>query len=172
MSVSCKDYENDLLGYLDRRLDPATRARFEGHIASCDACRREARRLEKTWKMVGYHPGWNLSGKIPAAAIEAARLQLLVERRWTHRVMKQAPWIASAAVMLLVFTVTMFYRPGPGPESDLDPILQGLSDEERAIVRNLDLYENFGPVDQYEAISEDGIVENLDVVQNVSDEDF
>lgn len=169
--VSCKDHENDLLPYLDRRLDADAAARVEAHLASCPDCRREADRLRQTWKLLGYLPGRNVSPQLPARVLEAARLQLEVERRWGHKLRRHLPILASAAVVLLVFGVTMLLGPGQ-IVSEYDRELAALAEEDRAVVQNLDLYENLDAVQNIDVLQDDQVVEYLDLVTSLSDEDF
>lgn len=171
-SVSCKDHENDLLPYLDRRLDADAAARVEAHLASCPDCRREADRLRQTWKLLGYLPGRNVSPQLPARVLEAARLQLEVERRWTHKLRRHLPIIASAAVVLLVFGVTMLLGPSRIVSEYERELASLASDEDRAVVQNLDLYENLDAVQNIDVLQDDQVVEYLDLVTSLSDEDF
>jgi anti-sigma factor RsiW len=172
ISVSCKDHENNLVPFLDGRLDPAATAGVEAHLKSCAACRKEAAQLRQTWKLLGYYPGHNVNRQLPARMLEMARLQLEVERRWTYKLRRHLPIIASAAVVLLVFGVTMLLGPSR-LASEYDRELAKLSsEEERAVVQNLDLYENLDTVQNIDVLEDDQVVEYLDIVTSLSDEDF
>ncbi|KAF0244674.1 MAG: hypothetical protein FD180_2341 [Planctomycetota bacterium] len=170
--VSCKDHENDLVPFLDGRLDAAAASGFESHLKACASCRKEAEQMRRTWKLLGYYPGRNVNRQLPARMLEAARLQLEVERRWTFKLRRHLPIIASAAVVLLVFGVTMLLGPAQ-IVSDYDRELAKLSsDEERAVVQNLDLYENLDTVQNIDVLEDGQVVEYLDLVTSLSDEDF
>ncbi len=170
--VSCKDHENDLLPYLDGRLDAAAAAGVDAHLKVCAVCRKEVAQMRQTWKLLGYLPGRNVSAHLPARLLEAARVQLEVERRWTHKLRRHLPIIASAAVVLLVFGVTMLLGPSQ-LASDYDRELAKLStDEERAVVQHLDLYENLDTVQNIDVLEDDQVVEYLDLVTSMSDDDF
>lgn len=163
--MSCKDRENDLLPYLDNRLDPAAAAKVEAHLKSCAACRKDVDQMRATWKVLGYLPGRNPSRQLPDRILEAARLQLEIEKRWTHRLRRHLPVIASAAVVLLVFAVTMMLGHARDP-------LAGLSAEERAVVHDLDLYENLDTVQNIDVLEDTQTVEYLDDISSMSDEDL
>lgn len=170
--VSCKDHENDLLPYLDGRLDSGVAAKVEAHLKTCTACRKEVAQMRQTWKLLGYLPGRNVSAQLPARMLEAARIQLEVERRWTHKLRRHLPIIASAAVVLIAFAVTMILGPSR-VASEYDRELAKLSsDEERGVVQNLDLYENLETVQNIDVLEDDQVVEYLDLVTSMSDEDF
>lgn len=170
--MSCKDHENNLLPFLDGRLDSKAAAEVEAHLRSCAACRKDVSQMRQTWKLLGYLPGRNVSAQLPARLLEAARVQLEIERRWTHKLRRHLPIIASAAVVLLVFGVTMLLGPSQ-LASDYDRELAKLSsEEERAVVQNLDLYENLDTVQNIDVLEDDQVVEYLDLVSSMSDEDF
>ncbi|MEK7467341.1 MAG: zf-HC2 domain-containing protein [Planctomycetota bacterium] len=170
--MSCKDHEKNLLPFLDGRLDPGAAANVEAHLKGCLACSSEVARIRQTWNLLGYFPGRNVSRQFPARLLEAARIQLEVERRWTHKLRRHLPIIASAAVVLLVFGVTMLLGPSH-ITSAYDRELASLSsDEERAVVQNLDLYENLDTVQNIDVLEDDQVVEYLDLVTSLSDEDF
>lgn len=173
--MSCKDLENDLLMYVDRRLNDAEKSRVESHLASCAACRKEAEDLRRTWHLLGYLPGRTATGNLPARLLDAARLQLAIERRWSHRILKHAPLIASAALLLIVVGVTMLMPRGTTPNLDAEyaTALASLSDpEDREVVQNLDLYENLGTVENIDVLEDSESVEYLDLISSLTDEDF
>lgn len=39
--MTCRDYKDFMMGYLDNELDDAQRRAFEAHLASCSDCRKE-----------------------------------------------------------------------------------------------------------------------------------
>jgi anti-sigma factor RsiW len=170
--VICKGYEHDLLAHLDGRLDHENTARVERHLGDCPACRKEAAAMRETWRLLGYLPGRNLSGRLPERLLEAARLQLEVEKRWSYRLLKHAPLIAAAAIVLAAVCVTILVGPPTAGSTDPDSIVAGLSDEEKQIVQHLDLYENLETVQNLDALEDDQVVEYLEAVQSITDEDF
>ncbi|NUN49549.1 MAG: zf-HC2 domain-containing protein [Candidatus Brocadiae bacterium] len=171
--MTCKHCEDRLLPWLDRRLDAATSAEFDRHLKSSPACAREAGEMRRTWHLLGYHPGLSPTGNLPARLLEAARVQLDAERRWTWRLRKHLPLVASAAVLLVVVCFSVLWHPGAsGPDAELNRILASLDPEEREVVLNLDLYENLETVQHMDVLEDQGVVEYLDLVQSFTDEDF
>ncbi|MCE9582075.1 MAG: zf-HC2 domain-containing protein [Planctomycetes bacterium] len=172
--MSCKDHENDLLAFLDRRLDASGAAKVEAHIKGCPACSKEASAMRETWRLLGYYPGRNVSGQLPARLLEAARLQLEVERRWTHKLRRHLPIIASAAIVLLAFGVTMMLGPGfrANSASEYERVISQLPADEQAVVQNLDLYENLDTVQNMDVLEDNQSVEYIDLLTSLSDEDF
>ena len=132
--------------------------------------------MRETWRLLGYYPGRTVSAQLPARILDAARLQMAIERRWTHRLFRHAPLIASAAVILLVFGITVIFRSHEtprGPDADYQQVLSSIENvEDREVVQNLDLYENLSTVENLDVLEDDQTVEYLDLVASLSDEDF
>ena len=77
--ITCREFVDFLMGYLDRDLSPAQRAEFERHIADCPPCEvyldqyRDTLRLEKE---ICRDPGGAVPEEVPeelVSAILAAR---------------------------------------------------------------------------------------------------
>ena len=45
--MTCRDYKDFMMGYLDNELDDAQRRAFEAHLASCSDCRKEIEEFTK-----------------------------------------------------------------------------------------------------------------------------
>jgi predicted anti-sigma-YlaC factor YlaD len=45
--MTCQDYKDFMMGYLDNELDEAQRRAFEAHLASCPDCRKEIEEFRK-----------------------------------------------------------------------------------------------------------------------------
>ncbi len=44
--MTCRDYKDLMMGYLDDELDAPDRDRFQGHLAGCDDCKKELKEFE------------------------------------------------------------------------------------------------------------------------------
>jgi anti-sigma factor RsiW len=73
--LACQELVELVTDYLEGRLEPADRERFDGHIAGCDACTAYLEQMRMTLVALG---------RIPEETISAqAREELLVAfRNW------------------------------------------------------------------------------------------
>ena len=62
----------DLVAYINGNLDEASARTVEGHLASCDQCRRECEALTTLWDKLGSVPG-----KLPGTSLEKGFLDML-----------------------------------------------------------------------------------------------
>ncbi|HEX42538.1 MAG TPA: hypothetical protein ENN81_10845, partial [Phycisphaerales bacterium] len=46
-SMTCHDYKDLMMGYLDDELTPEQRNRFEIHLSGCDSCRADLKQFRK-----------------------------------------------------------------------------------------------------------------------------
>jgi anti-sigma factor RsiW len=107
------DHPGDLLSaYLDGELEPEQRADVEGHVATCDACRRELAGVETARRLVrdlgdvevpdGYFEGLLAGGVAALEAPRLARPSAVDERRKRRFKFGVANLVATAAVWMLV----------------------------------------------------------------------
>ncbi|MNC93484.1 hypothetical protein D3C83_101230 [compost metagenome] len=64
--------------YLEDRLSPVDRARFEAHLAECEACRTYLEQFRQTIRALGRLPEESLSPEARSALLDAFR-------GWSHR---------------------------------------------------------------------------------------
>ena len=76
--MPCRELVELVTDYLEDRLSPRDRARFEAHLADCDACRAYLDQFRQTIRVLGRLPEESLS--------DDARERLLAAfRGWTRR---------------------------------------------------------------------------------------
>jgi anti-sigma factor RsiW len=76
--MPCRELVELVTDYLEDRLSPVDRARFEAHLAACEACRTYLEQFRQTIRVLGRLPEESLS--------PAARTALLTAfRGWSHR---------------------------------------------------------------------------------------
>ena len=76
--MPCRELVELITDYLEDRLSPVDRARFEAHLAECEACRTYLEQFRQTIRTLGRLPEESLS--------PAAREALLTAfRGWSHR---------------------------------------------------------------------------------------
>ena len=76
--MPCRELVELVTEYLEDRLAPADRERFEAHLAACDACRAYLEQFRRTISALGRLPVETLSP-------EAQRTLLDAFRGWTRR---------------------------------------------------------------------------------------
>ena len=76
--LPCRELVELVTEYLEERLSPVDRQRFEEHIAACEACRAYLEQFRLTIRAIGRLPEETLSS-------EAQRTLLDAFRGWSHR---------------------------------------------------------------------------------------
>ena len=71
--MPCRELVELVTEYLEGRLSPLDRARFEAHLAACDACRAFMDQLRQTIRALGRLPEESLSPEARAALLAAFR---------------------------------------------------------------------------------------------------
>jgi anti-sigma factor RsiW len=69
--MPCRELVELVTDYLEDRLSPADRARFEAHLAACDACRTYLAQFQQTIRTLGRLPEESLSEAARAALLDA-----------------------------------------------------------------------------------------------------
>lgn len=71
--MPCRELVELVTEYLEDRLSPVDRARFEAHLAACDACRAFLDQFRQTIRALGRLPEASLSPEARAALLAAFR---------------------------------------------------------------------------------------------------
>lgn len=71
--MPCRELVELVTEYLEDRLSPVDRARFEAHLAACDACRAFLDQFRQTIRALGRLPEESLSAEARAALVAAFR---------------------------------------------------------------------------------------------------
>ena len=71
--MPCRELVELVTEYLEDRLSPVDRARFEAHLAACDACRAFLDQFRQTIRALGRLPEESLSPEARAALLAAFR---------------------------------------------------------------------------------------------------
>ena len=75
--MPCRELVEVITDYLEDRLSPVDRARFEAHLAECEACRTYLEQFRQTISALGRLPEESLSPEVRNALIDAFR-------GWSH----------------------------------------------------------------------------------------
>jgi anti-sigma factor RsiW len=71
--MPCRELVELITEYLEDRLSPIDRARFEAHLAECDACRAYLEQFRQTIRALGRLPEESLSPEARNALFAAFR---------------------------------------------------------------------------------------------------
>ena len=71
--LPCRELVELITDYLEERLSPVDRARFEAHLAECEACRTYLDQLRQTIRVLGRLPEESLSAGARNALLDAFR---------------------------------------------------------------------------------------------------
>jgi anti-sigma factor RsiW len=72
-ALTCRQLVELVTDYLENRLSPAARARFEQHLAACDGCSAYVEQMRLTLRALGRLPEERLSGGAREAMLTAFR---------------------------------------------------------------------------------------------------
>ena len=75
--MPCRELVELITDYLENRLSPRDRARFEAHLTECEACRRYLEQFRQTIRALGRLPEESLSS-------EARDVLIAAFRRWAR----------------------------------------------------------------------------------------
>jgi anti-sigma factor RsiW len=71
--LPCRELVELITDYLEDRLSPVDRRRFEAHLATCDACRTYMEQFRQTIRVLGRLPEESLSSEARTALLAAFR---------------------------------------------------------------------------------------------------
>jgi anti-sigma factor RsiW len=71
--MPCRELVEVITEYLEDRLSPVDRARFEAHLAACEACRAFLDQFRQTIRALGRLPDESLSPEARATLLSAFR---------------------------------------------------------------------------------------------------
>lgn len=71
--MPCRELVELVTDYLEDRLSPPDRTRFEAHLAACEACRTYLEQFRQTVRTLGRLPEESLSPEARNALLEAFR---------------------------------------------------------------------------------------------------
>jgi len=128
--MKCSEHD-DLTAFLDGELDQRRAGEIRAHIAECPRCREEIALLKRSWEALDY-----LEAAEPPAGF-AARVRSRARRG------RLIPLAAAAAVLLAGGLFYLAWRTHTAGIPENGPELARLSAEERQVIENMDLLENY-----------------------------
>jgi hypothetical protein len=168
---ACPERKEELMLDVLGELDPGMRSSWEQHLRTCEGCRMEKARLETIFSGLRQSPM-----PLPLTPAETHRMTLQLHNgltagrqsmSWWDRLRRRPQvWLPAlaAACGVLFLAVFLGYRlPNLGrllPGSRLD-ISRQLPQDEREIVRNLDLLKNFNTLEKLIRVVDDSTEKKL-----------
>ncbi len=152
--------EEELIPYLDGRLDEENRQPLEAHLRECAPCRAQ---LAETRALLGVLDEWNAAEASPG--FEAVlRSRLAAEKLAPARWFSLRPAYAAAFVLVVVLAVGISLWQPESPEIVRTPAstppgtpgatLQTAEDEELAVMENRVLLENYELLEEFDVLFE------------------
>jgi len=150
--MKCEQVSDELIAYLDRRMDSAERREVEEHLAGCAACRARAEEFRSISSVMDEMPAIEPSLGFDARIRE--RVAAEPQRRWFTWMVPQ-PRLALAAVLLIALTVWVEKLPPSNPAT-LAPTtnVAATSEQDFNAIKDLGVLENYDVVTKMDAQSE------------------
>jgi len=144
--MNCEKVSQELVAYLDGRMDSAERRETEEHIASCAACRERAEQFRRVWTVMDEVPVIEPSFGFDARVRQ--RVAAEPTRAWWAWFAPQAR-LAFSAVLLIALTVWVAKRPS-NPAGGT----AASTEQDFNAIQQLGVLENYDVVTKMDALSE------------------
>ncbi|MHC4712298.1 MAG: anti-sigma factor family protein [Planctomycetota bacterium] len=152
--MDCK-YAQDLAAFLDGELTEAEAGNLAAHLETCPDCRERLSLLKRSYGAL------DLLGEVAVPSGFAERVRSRVRKRSYVPVLVAAAALILAAMVMLHLGEREVTVPGPD-EGQEAVVLAGLSDEERAVVENLDLFEDYEILEDLDLFAQFDTLEELE----------
>jgi anti-sigma factor RsiW len=149
--MKCEQVSNELIAYLDRRMDSAERREVEEHLAGCASCRKRAEEFRAISSLMDEMPVIE-----PSLGFDARIRQRVAaepQRKWFSWLVPQ-PRLALAAVLLIALTVWIAKLPSNNPATPAPTATTASSDQDFNAIKDLGVLENYDVVTKMDALSE------------------
>lgn len=146
--MKCEKVSQELIAYLDGRMDSAERRETEEHLAGCAACRGRAEEFRRVWSVMDEVPVIEPSFGFDARVRQ--RVAAEPRRGWVAWFAPQAR-LAFSAVLLIALTVWVAKRPPSNPGT---PSTTASTEQDFNAIKDLGVLENYDVVTKMDALSE------------------
>lgn len=166
--MDCREIRKLISVYLDGELQPHESQAVKDHVNGCPDCRKELKAFEESWGMLAetedIEPQPGFVGRFWT--------RLALEQSWHEKILREvrksllkrrlAPVFMTICVIVLIggFSVHNYFQ-----IKDTNRILAGLSEDDLAMVQNIELAENFDFIREIDFFEDLDIIENLDVLE-------
>jgi anti-sigma factor RsiW len=149
--MKCEKVSQELIGYLDGRMDPAGRRETEEHLAGCAICRQRAEEFRRTWSVLDEVPAIEPSFGFDARVRQ--RIAAEPRRGWLAWFAPQAR-LAFSAVLLIALTVWVAKRPASNSGALRTAGTTASTEQDFNAIKDLGVLENYDVVTKMDALSE------------------
>ncbi len=150
--MKCEGVSKELIAYLDGRVNAAERAKVEGHLAGCAACRTRAEEMRKVSMLLGELPAVEPSFGFDASVRQ--RVAAEPRQSWFWRLVP-APRPAFAVALLIALTVLVARLPSNrAPVTPVTPTSAQEQEEDFNAIKNLGVLENYDVLTKFDALAE------------------
>jgi len=150
--MKCEDVSKELIAYLDGRVNAAERAKVEGHLAGCAACRNRAEEMRKVSMLLGEVPAIEPSFGFDARVKQ--RVAAEPRQSWLWKLVP-APRPAFAVALLIALTVLVAKLPSNrAPVTPVAAVSAQEQEEDFNAIKNLGVLENYDVVTKMDVLSE------------------
>lgn len=143
--MKCQDVSNELIAYLDRRINSADRAEIEHHLLACAACRARAAEFRSLWGLLDEMPAVE-----PSLGFDARIRERVARDRasgWLRWLVPQ-PRLAFALAVLLGLCAWMAKLPSAQPR------IEASRAQSFEAIKDLNVLENYDVLTKVDALSE------------------
>jgi anti-sigma factor RsiW len=145
MNRNCEERKEQLLEYLEGRLDASRAASLKAHLDRCDACRTALSEYEATWALLDHYTAPEASPAFVADTLAAVRSDRLADRRRRFR----RTVVAAAAGILLAVTLFFSIRSAAPVDEPTGEEVTQLDQVDEELLENLDLLEDLDFLEEY-----------------------
>jgi anti-sigma factor RsiW len=149
--MKCEKVSQELVAYVDGRLDPGVRNEVEEHLAECAACQVRAQEFRGVFSLLDELPAMEPS--LPFDARVRQRIAAEPRRSWLAWFVPQAR-LAFAAVLLVVLAVWVGKRPANNSAHAPTPATPAASEQDFNAIKNLGVLENYDVVTKMDALAQ------------------
>lgn len=149
--MKCEQVSNELIAYLDHRMDSAERREIEEHLADCASCRQRAEEFRAVANLMDEVPAIE-----PSLGFDARIRQRVAaepQRKWFTWFVPQ-PRLALAAVLLIALTVWIAKLPSSNQATPAPNPTTASSEQDFNAIKDLGVLENYDVVTKMDALSE------------------
>ena len=166
--MDCQEIKKLIPVYLDNELEPLESQQVRDHLSGCLACQKESEALKESWAMLGelddIHPEPGFIGRFWT--------RLSLEKSWHEKILEAVrsvlpkgrlvPALVTACIVVIVGS---FVLHDYAQVRNTEQILVSLSQDDLAMVENIELAENFDLIQEIDFLEDLDIIENLDILE-------
>lgn len=167
--MDCQKIKKLIPVYLDDELEPQESQQVKDHLYVCPDCRKEFEAFEGSWAMLGEldhirpEPGFVGRFWTKLALEESWQKKVSTKLKESFSRKSLVPVLVTACIVMIVGSVVVHNYV---QVQKTDQILASLSQDDIAMVENIELAENFDLIAEIDFLEDLEIIENLDILMS------